>query len=489
MEKFILRGYSKEKDKAAYSLNLPPAKTFTKPAAKASSEVLFTENLIANLVKRKKYETTHTSPFFAIDGKVEDLREMLQQLLASHPFPVSQGPINIPLDMNTEIKESVTEVLTAKTVFSHSYDQACGRWAPVALGTAAWTGKQGQVNYNVTGHSLNIEGAASTMDMSLLYTCQLSGCIVECPCHVCTVARKGCCKLRHNPQLCRKCDSQCTTHQIKVPYLFNAATDLYTIVTEKLDKYRFAYGYAGIPSACKHCSNDVLEHQILHLVPHKLCRYCRFEMRPLEFRSVKSLKKYKKREETLTWRDNKTCSVCLVQSKDKYAREQHEAIVHRQEIQNFKCDICPKSYTSQNALSYHIKTHQQYVEKPTCELCGSQFASSGSLSRHVKIIHKIDVPSAEMLNCKCGQKFSLLSHLKRHQREQHFDIKFNLDFHEGLTPLKIFECDKCEIKFKRKEHLSRHISNKHGDKTFICLQCDQKFGRIDNLNRHVKSKH
>ena len=498
MEKFILRGYSSEGSnrEAVFCLNLPKVKTFCPAVAVKNCEPkTYPEKLILNAVMRRKkrisrYEKSHIRPFAIIGDVLQHLPKTFQQLLSDHPFPISQGPIVVPLDTNTEAKETVADVLKAKTVFSHCDTQACGRWVPTVLGPAAWTEKQGKGNYMVTESDMNIQGVASLMDMSLVFTCQLSKCTIECPCHVCRVARNGCCKSRHWYERLKKSNSQCITHQIKLPYMFDAATDLYTMVTEKMMEYRFAYGYAGIPSNCKHCSADVLEHQVLHLVHHQLCRFCRYESRPLEqFKGRKSLKKFKKAEQTLNWRDNKTCSVCLKESKDKCAREKHEAIVHREECQKFKCDICPKSYVCQSSLDYHVKTHHQQIEKPTCELCGKQFADERSILRHKNNVHKTDGPPAEMLVCECGQKFSMLSNLKRHKREQHFDIKFNIDFHEGISPLKIFECENCDMTFKRKDHMRRHVLNAHSIKTLNCLLCDKKFARQDNLQRHVKSKH
>ena len=486
MEKFIVSGYSFD-SRTNLSLNLPQSKRFLHVAVKNSETETFPEALISKAVERKKHETTHVRPSVWVDGKSIHLPRTLQHLLASHPFPLNQGPVVIPLDTNTETKISVTEVMQAKTVFSHRDTQPCARWVPEVLGTSAWTGKQGQ-EYNVTDLVFSIQGAASNVDMSLVYTCHLAGCVIHCSCHICTDKGNDCCKNRHKSELCRKCNSQCTTHQINVPYMFNPATDLYTLVTEKMDKYRFGYGYAGIPSNCSSCSQDVLEHQMLHLVYHTLCRFCRFEMRPLEFRSVRNLTDYKKAEIILNWRDGKTCSVCLLESKDKYAREKHEATVHRQEPQKFKCDLCPKSYSSKSSLSYHIGKHQQTVEKPTCDLCGSQFASEGSLSRHKQIIHKTEGVASDKLSCDCGQQFSLLAHLRRHQREQHFDLKLNSDFYEGNPPATL-ECNECDMKFKRNADLRRHISSAHGEKAFNCLQCDCKFSRKDNLKRHMNSKH
>ena len=269
-------------------------------------------------------------------------------------------------------------MMTAKLVASGSPKS----WVQLS----GWTDQNGNENYVVIDPYLRLEGPASIKDMSIVYTCQLSGCIVGCrPCNICRGAGTNCCKLRLNPELCKKCDSQCSAHQITVPYMFDPA---FTIVTEKMEGYRFGYKYAGIPSSCVHCSKDLLEHQFLHLIDHKLCRFCRFETRPLGYnKHVLSLDDYKKKEEILKSRDDKTCSICLKESKDKTSREKHEAIVHRKETQRFKCDKCPKSYTSMGTLSYHFRTKHEEVEKQSCEDCGKQFTHPGTLLTHKKLIH------------------------------------------------------------------------------------------------------
>ena len=48
----------------------------------------------------------------------------------------------------------------------------------------------------------------------------------------------------------------------------------------------------------------------------------------------------------------------------------------------------------------------------------------------------------------CGKRFLLLSNLKRHQREKHFDIKFNIDFYEGHDPPRNFECEQYVEKLR-----------------------------------------
>ena len=131
--------------------------------------------LISKAVLRNKYES-HVCPSALIEGKLQDLPKTLQDLLLPHPFPCSRMPHY----------SNVTRELIAKTTFSPSDTQACARWVPEVMGTTAWTGNQGQVTYKVTDLDLKIEGAASTIKKNLVYICKLLGCVVECPCNICT---------------------------------------------------------------------------------------------------------------------------------------------------------------------------------------------------------------------------------------------------------------------------------------------------------------
>ena len=129
---------------------------------------------------------------------------------------------------------------------------------------------------------------------------------------------------------------------IKLPRLFNLELDHVTIVTEEVSRYRYVHSYAGIPKSCEDCSKDLLQHQVLHLVWHDLCRYCRYELRPVS-RNVITVRDYEKEADALVKMNDRTCSVCLDMSFDRVAREKHEAVVHFKETQKFKCDHCEKT--------------------------------------------------------------------------------------------------------------------------------------------------
>ncbi|KAK9455134.1 hypothetical protein V1511DRAFT_334395 [Dipodascopsis uninucleata] len=55
---------------------------------------------------------------------------------------------------------------------------------------------------------------------------------------------------------------------------------------------------------------------------------------------------------------------------------------------------------------------------------------------------------------------------------------------------KRFECMECNRKFRRREHLKRHISTLHQrDKPFSCEFCNRRFSRGDNLLQHSRMRH
>ena len=57
-----------------------------------------------------------------------------------------------------------------------------------------------------------------------------------------------------------------------------------------------------------------------------------------------------------------------------------------------------------------------------------------------------------------------------------------------LDASKPFGCEYCDRRFKRQEHLKRHIRSLHiCEKPYGCDICGKKFSRSDNLNQHLKT--
>ena len=96
---------------------------------------------------------------------------------------------------------------------------------------------------------------------------------------------------------------------------------------------------------------------------------------------------YKKAIELVGWSDARTCSVCLSEHQDSYARKKHEKQIHAKEDREFKCEHCDKSFTNKSALDYHINKHRLEPSKETCDICGTQFFAKTHLNEHKAIVH------------------------------------------------------------------------------------------------------
>ena len=486
MEKFLVSG---RLAKMKLQLSLPTAKQYAVIAVKNGEDELKVQYLLEDACNRKKSETFHiwTIP--------SELPRTLQFILSIYPYPLSQGPVVLPNDCFTTenyekqpISKSITEVLNAKTVFSHDVSQACYEWHPSSSGQSSW-GKDGE-DYEVRtllNSGSYLCGPASAMNnMGIIYTCMSSMCLVYCPCSICTDKRKTCKRLC-KAEVCKDCNSQCPKHKIEHPRIFSYETDHFMMITDMMHKYKHAYPYAGIPQSCASCTRDVQEHQLLHLVWHEHCRFCKYQMRPFEQKSVVTIEDYKYAERILKHVDDRTCSFCLVKCKDRYARNKHEDIVHRKKPGKYKCDECDKSFQNENALRYHVDHHSNF--KVTCDLCGFQSSSLNNLVQH-KLIHNCD--AVEGYKCDdCCITFSNKRNLKRHNKEKHFDTGgANLGFVEDLEELNLITCLQCEKKFKRKSELKRHEDSVHRtEENFQCPNCSKTFARKDNLIRHTKKKH
>ena len=296
-KKFVVTGMDDKFSCRKFQLTLPRGKHYAVQAVKGGENEMRVEDLLNMAAGRAKSEAFHIKPFTMVNGELVDLPRTLQFLMSKHSYPLSQGPVLLPIDCiasekyeHLPIPKSVSEVLSAKTTFNHNEKQGCFEWSPVSEGVTAWG--QEVPSYEVGVSKFAIQGAASTKDMAVVYTCELSQCIIRCPCNICQDPRKTCKKLC-KAEVCIDCNSQCTQHEIKLARLFSFKTDHFTLVSQMLTKYQFANPYAGIPLSCEICSKDVLEHQVLHLVWHVRCRFCRFEMRPFEHKPVVSITDYK----------------------------------------------------------------------------------------------------------------------------------------------------------------------------------------------------
>ena len=478
------------KDKQNYTLKLPASKDFDKSElinSKTKCDVNALVNKAINSNDKRKHQK-YPNP-------LPD-KATLHELLLKHPCPLGQGPVICQIDSEYHNPHLITpnwhtgeDVMIPNTVFRHDKNQKCAVWTPVEKNYLS--AKYEVTNSDSEQHT--IHGAASERDMSIIYTCEFNKCKIHCSCSICMDKSPNCrfiCKL----EICSECTCQCKLHEMKLSRTFNPESDQFTLVTNQLDSYRYAVPHAGIPQNCTECKQNLLEHQVLHLVFHLRCRFCRQVARPLMDANVLTAGDFDYKENEMQWSDDRTCSTCLKQFSGKYVRIKHENTVHNDNAKKLKCSLCDKTYLYQNALDHHnAVTHKVGEQKFTCEQCGAQFLSKVSLTDHRKSLHEKSpgIPCQE-----CEKIFSVQHSLQRHMREVHHDRQINLNYIEDLESIGI-KCDVCEKLFTRKFEMLRHVRSVHKnaadekitEKPFKCLKCLKSFTRKDVLSRHIKTQH
>ena len=53
----------------------------------------------------------------------------------------------------------------------------------------------------------------------------------------------------------------------------------------------------------------------------------------------------------------------------------------------------------------------------------------------------------------------------------------------------VYKCDQCQLEFKRKKNLQKHIHNKHLKNSIKCKKCKNSFDSEKELNNHMSKKH
>ena len=478
MKKFTFTGHVKDDTSTKYHLTVPRAKHFELKLIGNGEQDLQIQKLVTDAVRRgRELYSKHKIPNVGIRQKDNPnpnyiivhnthVPRTLQNILLRSEYPLSQGPVIPQLDCATEDKKSEKEIMVSKTIFTHEKSQKCFAWHPKQSGISSWEGN----GYEIYNTEFNIQGAASALNKTILYTCPFLMCVIYCPCSIC---RDG---------------NQCGDHILLLPRLFDVTIDHFTMKTDKMDQYRHAIPHAGIPLSCISCTRDILEHQSLHLVLHSQCKFCQHELRHFEKDPMTTFKHYVKAAKSIIRTDDRTCSYCFFTCSDIYERKKHEASLHENKDKKFKCDTCSKSYSNINAMNYHKKTkHEEVQIKFTCESCGSQFLSKETLLKHKNTIHS---EQFSRKTCSyCGQIFNTIYNLYRHKKEKHREIDANLAYKKKDL---IIECDLCDAKFTRNENMKRHIKNVHSSekkKHFQCTECDIEFSRKDSHMRHISSKH
>ena len=174
-----------------------------------------------------------------------------------------------------------------------------------------------------------------------------------------------------------------------------------------------------------------------------------------------------------------SCGICDATFTTNGNRDRHIRTVHQGE-RRFKCNLCNKSYTSNQDLNVHIQGHfSERIHRPTkhkkiykCDICTTTFTTSGYRNIHIRTLHQ-----GQRFNCKlCNKSYTLNHNLALHIKQTHLG--------EG------FKChQQCSKSFRTKMELSLHLLSHTSEKPHKCDTCNATFKYKQALQRHIKSLH
>nr|CAI5844289.1 unnamed protein product [Callosobruchus analis] len=153
-----------------------------------------------------------------------------------------------------------------------------------------------------------------------------------------------------------------------------------------------------------------------------------------------------------------------------------------------RCMHCNATFMQKISLGNHtIRDHPEFIASISCKVhecshCSFKTTIKRELERHL-LQHPHASSSFKRNNCMhCDATF-----VAKHSLNDHV-VKRHPEFVDSI-PSKILECPKCPYKTTKRHSLNRHKMKHVNVASTMCEYCDVSFKRRETLERHITSKH
>ncbi|XP_050092805.1 zinc finger protein OZF-like [Anopheles aquasalis] len=197
------------------------------------------------------------------------------------------------------------------------------------------------------------------------------------------------------------------------------------------------------------------------------------------------------------------CAVCGQRFARRSQLLNHNALHERKYI----CNECGKTFAFRYMLVKHLQQHQTGRERQqfVCEFCAKSCTSEAGLKMH-QVSHDANVTKEPPVQCThCSRwyknKTSLRVHLRRladtrthrcEQCEKDFPTKNSLNGHMAYVhgeQKDRFPCPQCDRTFRRRRELTEHTSRHNGTALYECKECGKSFYTSSSYATHRKRYH
>ncbi|XP_054744160.1 zinc finger protein Xfin-like isoform X1 [Anastrepha obliqua] len=190
------------------------------------------------------------------------------------------------------------------------------------------------------------------------------------------------------------------------------------------------------------------------------------------------------------------CQMCGLVCKRRYEMSQHQLSVHKHEHITLKCDKCVFRTVSSDIMEHHMRTQCNNTEKlHQCTQCSYKFMWPENLDMHMKLVHP-PLPDETLTSSAALNEAVSSGRIEP-------------------VPPQVFNCDKCDRRYNRKDRLFAHIRKMHGpdsdapscsinaanlassmsanakktgpkEKKFLCAFCGRAVSSSSNLIVHMR---
>jgi KRAB domain-containing zinc finger protein len=159
-----------------------------------------------------------------------------------------------------------------------------------------------------------------------------------------------------------------------------------------------------------------------------------------------------------------------------YENIRQHVLVHK-ENRRFRCQFCPKSFTTLGVLGTHEKRHSPLSPFP-CDVPGCEFSGKilYDLQQHKSAKHKLVLNTCPFCDKMFLKVPDFRYHVKRHQTEAPGAIKCTFR--------------KCKLHFATVPELKQHVAAHQAQRRYSCHHClgcfDTKHVLATHVQRHLQ---
>lgn len=223
---------------------------------------------------------------------------------------------------------------------------------------------------------------------------------------------------------------------------------------------------------CHYCGSGYTEKTSLRyhmFFKHTSLFICNFCNKTFEDESI--YKEHMKEEKGKRQGKTRVCDICGFTTMHPTYMKGHMIRVHGDKTtDSVICGECNKKCKSVLNLKDHmLNVHGKKNE--VCAQCGKRFRNQAYLREHIKNAHSTDISKCQMCD-KVGTPIQLKRHVYM--------------CHDTTRP---WECKICNMTFKIKAGLQKHLHTHAGTRPFICHICSQGFYNREVLEKHLHEGH